>query len=164
MDDLFKQYPELEQLLKVRRCGTRRSSNRQSIDHTKKLNILAVNHIAIICSDYNASLAFYRDILGMELISEVYREERSSMMAKLSMNGQYLIELFTFPDSPKRPSYPEACGLRHLAFSVANLDDTFEYMTAKGVECESIRTAPDGERCFFTHDPDGLPIEFVENK
>jgi len=130
----------------------------------KKPKILAVNHIAIICSDYNASLAFYRDILGMELISEVYREERSSMMAKLSMNGQYLIELFTFPDSPKRPSYPEACGLRHLAFSVANLDDTFEYMTAKGVECEAIRTTPDGERCFFTHDPDGLPIEFVENK
>ena len=81
------------------------------------LHLKSVNHIAIIASDYNRSRSFYTQVLGMEVIGEEYRAERNSMMGRLALNGEYLIELFSFPGSPSRPSYPEACGLRHLAFT-----------------------------------------------
>lgn len=128
------------------------------------LRIRKVNHIAVICSDYQASLGFYCRVLGCQIISEEYRADRRSMMTKLSLNGEYLIELFTFPDSPDRPSYPEACGLRHLAFTVEDMIQTIQELERMGVPHESVRTAPNGEQCCFIHDPDGLPIEFVSSQ
>lgn len=82
------------------------------------LGLKQVHHIAIIATDYAVSKAFYCDILGFDLLSEVWREERDSWKGDLALNGQYVIELFSFPFPPARPSRPEACGLRHLAFSV----------------------------------------------
>ena len=81
------------------------------------LHLKSVNHSAIIASDYNCSRSFYTQVLGMEVIGEEYRAERNSMMGRLALNGEYLVELFSFAGSPPRPSYPEACGLRHLAFT-----------------------------------------------
>lgn len=128
------------------------------------LNLQSVNHIAIIASDYNRSLSFYTQILGMEVISEVWRPERKSMMCRLALNGEYLIELFTFPGSPPRPSYPESCGLRHLAFSVPDINDAVTMLERMQIPHEPVRTAPGGELCCFFHDPDGLPIELVEKR
>lgn len=126
------------------------------------LKLQSVNHIAIIVSDYNRSLTFYTQVLGMEVISEEYREHRNSMMCRLTLNGEYLIELFTFPDSPPRLSYPEACGLRHLAFSVADLAKTISDLDQMQIPHEPLRITSEGEKCCFIHDPDGLPIEIVE--
>ena len=92
----------------------------------------SIHHIAIICSDYKQSKDFYCRILGLEIIAEVYREERQSYKLDLALNGQYCIELFSFPDAPKRPSYPEAQGLRHLAFGVNNLPKEIERLAASG--------------------------------
>lgn len=121
-----------------------------------------VNHIAIICSDYSKSLKFYTEVLGLEIISEEYREQRKSHLTKLAFNGKYLIELFTFPSSPERPSYPEACGLRHLAFQVESIEEALEELDIKGIAHEPLRNNADGSKCFFMQDPDGLPIEIVE--
>jgi len=125
-----------------------------------KLN--SVNHIAIICSQYEQSLRFYRDILGFEVLSEEYRAERQSMMTKLALNGSYLIELFTFPNSPGRVTNPEACGLRHLAFTVPDVDAVLQELDGIGYPHEPLRITPEGERLFFMKDPDGLPIEICE--
>ncbi|SUG49321.1 lyase [Salmonella enterica subsp. arizonae] len=92
------------------------------------LGLKQVHHIAIIVTDYAASKAFYCDILGFELISEVWREERDSWKGDLALNGQYVIELFSFPFPPARPSRPEACGLRHLAFSVENVENAVAHL------------------------------------
>lgn len=128
-----------------------------------KLN--KVNHIAIIASDIEQSIAFYVDVLGFSIIRKVYREERDSWKVDLALNGDYLIELFTFPDAPQRPSYPEALGLRHLAFTVSNIETSISELHSKGVETESIRIDPfTGCKCVFFADPDGLPIELVEIK
>ena len=126
------------------------------------LHLKSVNHIAIIASDYNRSRSFYTQVLGMEVIGEEYRAERNSMMGRLALNGEYLIELFSFPDSPPRPSYPEACGLRHLAFTVADITEAVSVLERMQVAHEPIRTVPNGEKICFFHDPDGLPIELVE--
>ena len=80
-----------------------------------------VHHIAIISSDYEVSKQFYIDVLSLEVIREVYREERKSYKLDLALHGEYIIELFSFPNPPKRPSRPESCGLRHLAFEVDDL-------------------------------------------
>lgn len=124
----------------------------------------SVNHIAIICSDYKKSLDFYCGILGFKIITEEYREERQSMMTKLSLDGQYLIELFTFPNSPERITGPEACGLRHIAFNVPDINDAMRELDDKHYLHEELRVLDNGERLFFVKDPDGLPIEIVEKK
>lgn len=122
-----------------------------------------VHHIAIICRDYNVSKAFYTDILGLTVIREVYREERRSYKLDLALNGEYIIELFSFPDPPERPSRPEAAGLRHLAFQVDDLDLVVETLKQKAVESEPIRIDEfTGKRFTFIADPDRLPIEFYE--
>jgi glyoxylase I family protein len=127
------------------------------------LRITNVHHIAIICSDYTRSKAFYTEVLGLEIIQEVYREARDSYKLDLSLNGQYIIELFSFPNPPARPSRPEACGMRHLAFQVENLDSVVQKIQEKKCLIEPIRVDEfTGKRFTFMADPDDLPIEFYE--
>lgn len=122
-----------------------------------------VHHIAIICSDYEVSKAFYTEVLGFTIIREVYRAERQSYKLDLAVNGIYAIELFSFPEPVKRPSRPEAAGLRHLAFEVDDLELVIARVERKGVEAEPIRIDEfTGKRFTFIADPDQLPIEFYE--
>jgi glyoxylase I family protein len=126
-----------------------------------KLN--RVHHIAVIASDYERSKAFYLDVLGCTLVSEVYRAERDSWMGDLALNGEYLIELFSFPSPPARASGPEATGLRHLAFEVDSVPDARTELVAKGVRCEELRIDPHtGKQMLFFFDPDDLPLELYE--
>ena len=123
-----------------------------------------VHHIAIICSDYAKSKTFYTEVLGLQIIREVYREERDSYKLDLSLNGTYLIELFSFPSPPQRPSYPEAAGLRHLAFAVDDLELAVRELNDRGVQVEPIRIDTiTGKKCTFFQDPDGLPLELYES-
>lgn len=127
------------------------------------LGLQQVHHIAIIATDYARSKAFYCDILGFTLQSEVYRAARDSWKGDLALNGQYVIELFSFPFPPARPSHPEACGLRHLAFSVADIDGAVAHLQAHGVICEDIRVDELTDKRFtFFADPDGLPLELYQ--
>ncbi len=122
-----------------------------------------IHHIAIICSDYEASKRFYIDVLGLVVINETFREERASFKLDLSLNGKYVIELFSFPHPPKRPSKPEATGLRHLAFKVENLETIISHLEKHNIEVEPIRIDEiTSKRFTFTADPDNLPIEFYE--
>ena len=127
------------------------------------LTLNKVHHIAILCSDYQKSKTFYTEVLGLTIIREIYREERQSYKLDLALNGIYVVELFSFPNPPKRPSRPEAVGLRHLAFEVINLEETIAFLDTKNVESEPIRIYETTEKRFtFIADPDELPIEFYE--
>lgn len=120
----------------------------------------AVHHIALICGDYEVSRDFYTRILGLDILGEVYREERDSYKLDLALNGRYILELFSFPDPPARPSRPEARGLRHLAFAVTDIDAEIRRLASLGVVCEPTRTDEHtGKRFTFFQDPDGLPLE-----
>ena len=122
-----------------------------------------IHHIAIICSNYEISKKFYTEILGLQILREVYRSERDSYKLDLGIGDQYVIELFSFPNPPARPSRPESCGLRHLAFSVENIEEKRNELTRKGLICEDIRIDEFTDRkYFFTQDPDDLPLEFYE--
>jgi glyoxylase I family protein len=127
------------------------------------MKINALHHVAVICSNYAVSKAFYTDILGFEIKQEVYRAERQSFKLDLAIAGHYQIELFSFPNPPKRPSRPEACGLRHIAFEVDSVAAVFEELIHKNVAVEPIRIDEfTGKKFTFIADPDGLPIEFYE--
>ena len=122
-----------------------------------------IHHIAIICSNYEVSKKFYTEVLGLNIIREVYREERQSYKLDLAIGEHYVIELFSFPNPPTRPSRPESCGLRHLAFSIDNVEEKRNELISKGLECEEIRIDEfTDKQFFFTTDPDDLPLEFYE--
>ena len=124
---------------------------------------MQIHHIAIICSDYEVSKKFYTEVLGLNIIREVYREERQSYKLDLAIGEHYVIELFSFPNPPTRPSRPESCGLRHLAFSVDNVEEKRNELMSKGLDCEAIRIDEyTDKKFFFTSDPDDLPLEFYE--
>ncbi len=125
--------------------------------------IFAIHHVAIICADYPRSKAFYTEVLGFEIIEETYRAERDSYKLDLKVgNGQ--IELFSFPGAPVRPSYPEAQGLRHLAFAVNDILAQITKLEASGVATEPVRIDDlTGKRFTFFNDPDGLPLELYES-
>nr|WP_299419622.1 VOC family protein [uncultured Emticicia sp.] len=127
------------------------------------LKINKVHHIAIIASDYQKSKYFYTEILGLQIVREVYREARNSYKLDLAIRENYIIELFSFPNPPARPSRPESCGLRHLAFEVEDVAEAKQILEAKGIEVEDIRIDEfTGKKFTFFADPDDLPIEFYE--
>jgi glyoxylase I family protein len=127
------------------------------------LKINKIHHVAIICSDYAASKKFYVDILKFSVIHETYRSDRDSYKLDLKVGDHDTIELFSFPSPPQRPSKPEACGLRHLAFEVDDINENVEYLTSNGVIVEPIRVDPiTGKKFTFFQDPDHLPLEIYE--
>lgn len=127
------------------------------------MKIERLHHIAIICSDYEKSKRFYTEVLGFEISHEVYRAERDSYKLDLSLNGVYLIELFSFPNPPQRVSRPEATGLRHISFGVKDVDRTRDFLASRGVDSEPVRIDEfTGKRFTFFSDPDNLPIEIYE--
>jgi glyoxylase I family protein len=127
------------------------------------VEIERLHHIAIICSNYETSKQFYTEILGFKIDNEFYRAERNSYKLDLSLNGQYLIELFSFPNPPQRPTRPEATGLRHISFGVKDIENAMEFLKSKNITTEQIRIDEFTNRKFtFFNDPDNLPIEIYE--
>jgi glyoxylase I family protein len=129
-----------------------------------EMTISGVHHVAIICSDCARSKRFYTEILGLSIISETYRPDRDSHKIDLALSDGVQIELFSFPEAPRRPSYPEACGLRHLAFKVHDLERAVAALLSQGVSVEDVRIDElTGRRFTFFADPDGLPLELYED-
>lgn len=121
-----------------------------------------VHHIAIIGSDYQKSKEFYTEFLGFSVIRENYREDKDDYKIDLAC-GDLEIELFIVKNPPARPSYPEACGLRHLAFAVEDVDATVQWLQTKGIQTEPVRLDTfTGRKMTFFQDPDGLPLEIHE--
>lgn len=131
--------------------------------YTDPMKLNRIHHIAIIASDYEKSKKFYTEVVGLEPLNEVYREERDSYMLDLALNGEYIIELFSFPSPPERLTYPEARGLRHLAFAVDNVAEVLEELRQKDVKTTDIqKDEATGKRMAFFFDPDELPLELYE--
>ncbi|MGF1786267.1 VOC family protein [Photobacterium swingsii] len=127
------------------------------------MQLSGIHHVAIIVSDYEKSKHFYTSILGLHVVAENYRHARDSYKLDLQLPDGSQLEVFSFPDAPQRPSYPEAQGLRHLAFTVASVDDYTAYLVSKGVSVEPIRVDEfTGRRFTFFADPDGLPLELYQ--
>ena len=122
-----------------------------------------IHHVAVICSDYARSKRFYTEVLGLKIVAETHRAGRGSYKLDLEIRPGQQIELFSFPEPPERPNYPEARGLRHLAFEVDDLDEAVAHLQSHGVEAEDLRVDElTGKRFTFFKDPDGLPLELVE--
>jgi glyoxylase I family protein len=127
------------------------------------MNIRSIHHIAILTDDYATSKRFYTEILGFEVIRETYRAERKSYKLDLAIAGLYQIELFSFPDFRERGSYPEAKGLRHLAFAVDDVDAAAAELSKRGVSVEPVRIDELTQKRFvFFNDPNGQPLELYE--
>ena len=124
------------------------------------MQLLGIHHVAIICSNYPRSKHFYSEILKLTIINEHYRAERKSYKLDLALPDGSQLELFSFNDAPSRPSYPEAQGLRHLAFKVSSVENSKTYLESHGIDVEEIRVDEiTGKKFTFFADPDGLPLE-----
>lgn len=122
-----------------------------------------IHHVAIIVSDLQKAKTFYVDKLGFQIVREVHRPEKKDCKLDLDIGNGVCLEIFAVQNPPERLSYPEAAGLRHLAFCVENVEDAVNRLAEKEISCESVRVDPfDGKRFTFFSDPDGLPIELHE--
>lgn len=122
-----------------------------------------IHHVAIICGDYYRSKAFYTQVLGLKIIAENYRQARDSYKLDLALADGSQIELFSFNGAPPRPSFPEAQGLRHLAFKVDDINQVVQHLQQHGVEVEPIRVDEYTHKQYtFFCDPDGLPLELYQ--
>lgn len=129
------------------------------------MQLRRIHHVALICSDYARSRHFYTQVLGLPILAEAYRAARDSWKLDLALPDGTQLELFSFPDPPPRPSFPEACGLRHLAFAVDDVDAAAAELQAQGLAVEAVRLdEATGRRFTFFADPDGLPIELCEDR
>lgn len=127
------------------------------------LDIKNIHHVAVLTNDYEKSKKFYTEILGFTILAEVYREEKKSWKLDLAINGIYQIELFSFQEFKERSSFPEAKGLRHLAFAVKNIDASFSILKNKNVTVEPVRIDEHtGKKFLFFYDPNGQPLELYE--
>jgi len=127
------------------------------------MNIKHIHHVAILTDNYEVSKHFYTEILGFTIIAETYREARQSYKLDLAINGTYQIELFSFPEYRQRASFPEAKGLRHLAFAVDDVEASAVYLKDKGVDVQEVRVdALTGKKFVFFNDPNGQPLELYE--
>ena len=127
------------------------------------MKLSVIHHVAIIVSDYTVSKDFYVNKLGFEVIRENYRSDKKDWKLDLRINESTELEIFAPENPPKRPSYPEACGLRHLAFCVENIEAVVAELESLGIKCEPLRTDTfTGKKMTFFEDPDGLPLELHE--
>ncbi len=127
------------------------------------MRLHAIHHVAIIVSNYEASRDFYVNKLGFSVVRENYRPHKKDWKLDLLVNDTTELEIFAPQNPPKRPSYPEACGLRHLAFCVDKIEDVVAELESLGIACEPIRTDEfTGKKMTFFFDPDGLPLELHE--
>ena len=127
------------------------------------MKIKGIHHVAILTDDYERSKAFYTNVLGFTILKETYREERKSYKLDLGIEGLYQIELFSFPEYKERASFPEAKGLRHMAFVVDDIETSVNELIEHGVDVQGIRTDEITNKrfCFF-YDPNGQPLELYE--
>ena len=127
------------------------------------MKIVDIHHVAILTDDYTVSKHFYTEVLGFKILQETFREERKSYKLDLAIGDRYQVELFSFPEFKERASFPEAKGLRHLAFSVEDIEGAVAELVEKGVEVQGIRTdeLTNKRFCFF-YDPNGQPLELYE--
>lgn len=122
---------------------------------------MKLHHIALIASDREKTSAFY-GALGFYVTADHVRPEKNDEML-LMTDGTVVLEVFVKRDAPKRPNYPEAYGLRHLALCPEDLDETVAKLREFGYVPEPIRKdSVTGKRLTFVADPDGLPIELHE--
>ncbi|MCW3113797.1 MAG: hypothetical protein JWR18_2193 [Segetibacter sp.] len=127
------------------------------------MKLKRIHHVAILTDRYEESKGFYTGVLGFEVVNETYREERKSYKLDLALNGQYCIELFSFPEYKERNSFPESKGLRHLAFAVDDVESWIVFLQSKNVDVQNVRIDEiTGKKFAFFYDPNGQPLELYE--
>lgn len=126
------------------------------------MKLRTIHHVAVIASDYERARHFYVELLGFEVLRDSRREKQGDRKLDLKL-GDCELELFIKPGSPERLSYPEACGLRHLAFLVDSVEEAAAWLNERGIETEPVRTDEfTNKKMTFFSDPDGLPLELHE--
>lgn len=117
-------------------------------------------HTRMRVSDMDRTIAFYTDVLGLEVL-ERKTSPRGSHLAFLRVpNSEELIELCSFPASG--PVHVQE-DLVHLAFQVENLDDTIASLHKKGIRAtDGPTTTSSGSRFIFIDAPDGYEVELIE--
>jgi len=138
----------------------------------------AIRHAGIVISDLEKALHFYRDLLGLKVAKRMdessdYIDKISGLKnvrvttVKLAADDGNLIELLYYHSHLRKvDAEKEICqiGISHVAFAVENLDVEYERLSKAGVQFNyPPQTSPDGyAKVTFCKDPDGTPIELVE--
>ena len=143
--------------------------------------ITGVDHTAIVVSDLARSLAFYCDIVGLELgwqvdddghelARMVGYEQAMLRMAELRLPGGHRLELIEYVRPRGRTQAPERCdvGAAHICLRVDDVTAEVNRLKEAGVDTfvsdpVEFTDGPDaGSRVVYVCDPDGIILELYE--
>ena len=120
---------------------------------------LNLHHVSLIVEDLNIALAFYQEVLGLEI--DKTRPDLGYPGAWLTLPGQQQIHLMQLDDPDKNSERPEHGGRdRHVAFSVSSIDDIAASLDTLEISYTKSRS---GRKALFCRDPDGNALEFIES-
>lgn len=126
---------------------------------------LSLDHVAITVRDMDRAVAFYRDVLGFEVLGQLVLNDGTFKLVYLQA-GAGRIELFAFAEEGRAvdPSLRnEDLGFKHVAFQIDDVDAVAARLQEHGVAFTVAPTdAPGGVRLAFFHDPDGNLLEIVD--
>ena len=135
------------------------------------IGIIGFSHVCIAVSDAEASLLFYRDLLGLDVFFDVELEgspmevvtgeagARGRMIG--GMLGGTVVELLEFKHRRFAEKSDNMLGYTNISLSVSDIDATVAAIEAAGITPEQQPVDIGGVRMFFVRDPDGTLIEFV---
>jgi catechol 2,3-dioxygenase-like lactoylglutathione lyase family enzyme len=132
-------------------------------------------HLVVGVTDMDRALAFYRDVIGMEVVFETLisgepfdavlhaaRKQEGRVVGGLL--GGLMVELLSLGGKPpaEKPARRGITGIQNVSLSVTDLDETHRRITAAGYTPDQVPFEIGGVRIFFVKDPDGTPVEFIE--
>jgi catechol 2,3-dioxygenase-like lactoylglutathione lyase family enzyme len=144
-------------------------------EHRSVLADMSFCHLVVGVTDVDRALAFYRDVLGMEVVFEtlisgeafdavLHATRKQEGRAVGGLLGGLMVELLSLGTkrAPDKPARRGITGIHNVSLSVTDLDDTHRRITAAGYTPNQEPFEIGGVRMFFVEDPDGTAVEFIE--
>ncbi len=136
---------------------------------------LSFCHLVVGVTDMDRALAFYRDVLGMEVVFEtlisgepfdavLHAKRKQEGRVVGGLLGGLMLELLSLGTRPtaEKPARRGITGIQNVSLSVTDLDDTHRRISDAGYQPDQAPFEIGGVRMFFVKDPDGTPVEFIE--
>ena len=129
-------------------------------DAEEPVSTEGVDHLALICSDIDATIGFYTDVLKMRLAKIVTnRDDPTSTHIFLDMGGGNMLAFFDFPEHGAAPAVRGIGAMHHVALKADRAKYQSIVRTLKAREIEHDIHGTEEAGSVYFRDPDNILLE-----